>query len=137
MHIEWKILPKDDDVVPHWSAVYVSLNREGTIVINKIAYRRMGEPAAFLIMFDRVNNRIALKPTAAAMKHAYRARTYGHHGSRRVRAYRLLTDFGIKVDETLEFKNAEIDQDGQLFLDLRTARVSARAQAQSRKYIKR
>jgi hypothetical protein len=44
-----------------------------------------------------------------------------------VRAYRLITQIGVKIPETLEFKDAEIDIDGQLVLDLRTARVSPRA----------
>lgn len=125
MRVEWFVLPKDD-VAPHWSGVYVTINRHGTIAMNRVAYRRMDEPAAFLIMFDRVNSRIMLKPTALAMKDAYRAGKYGKHGGRRVRAFRLLTEFGIKIDETLEFKDPEIDYDGQLILDLRTARVSAR-----------
>jgi len=125
MHVEWTVLKKDD-VVPHWSAVYVTLNRLGTIAMNKVAYRRMDEPAAFLIMFDRVNSRICLRPTAAAIKHAYLAGKYGKHGGRRIRAYRLLTEFGIKIDETLEFKDPEIDMDGQLILYLKTARVSPR-----------
>jgi hypothetical protein len=126
MHVEWIVLPKDDGVAPHWSGVYVTINREGTIAMNRVAYRRSGEPAAYLIMFDRVNSRILLKPTALAMKDAYRAGKYGKHGGRRVRAFRLLTEFGLKIDETLEFKNAEIDPNGQLILDLRSARVSAR-----------
>lgn len=125
MHVEWTVLKKDD-VVAHWSGVYVTMNRMGTIVMNKVAYRRMDEPAAFLIMFDRVNSRICLKPTALSIKHAYLAGKYGKHGGRRIRAYRLLTEFGIKIDETIEFKDAEIDIDGQLILDLRTARVSPR-----------
>jgi len=127
MHVEWTVLKKDDGVMPHWSGVYVTMNRLGTIAMNKVTYSRMGEPKAFLIMFDRVNSRVALKPTAATMKHAYLAGKYGKHGGRRIRAFRLLTEFGIKIDETLEFKNAEIDHDGQLILDLRTARVSPRA----------
>jgi len=49
-----------------------------------------------------------------------------------VRAHRLLTEFGIKVPETLEFKDAEIDLDGQLILDLRTAKASARSRARQR-----
>jgi hypothetical protein len=126
MHIEWSVLPKDD-IAPHWSGVYVTINREATIALNKVAYRRMDEPAAFLIMFDRVNSRIMLKPTALSTKHAYRAGKYGKHGGRRVRAFRMLTEFGLKIDETLEFKNAEIDIDGQMILDLRSARVSRRA----------
>jgi hypothetical protein len=127
MHIEWSILPKDDGVMPHWSRVYVTINRKGTIAMNKVTYGRMGEPAAFQIMFDRVNSRILLKPTALSMKHAYRAGSYGKHGGRQVRAFRLLTQFGIKIDETLEFTDAEVDIGGQLILDLRTARVSPRA----------
>ena len=126
MHIEWSVLPKDDGVHPVWSGVYVTINREGTIAMNKVAYQRMGEPAAFLIMFDRVNSRIALKPTALSMKHAYRACKYQKHGGRRVRAYRLLTEYGIKIPETLEFKDAEVDFDRHLILDLRTARISPR-----------
>ena len=126
MQVEWSILPKDD-VAPHWSGIYVTMNRLGTIALNRVTYQRMGEPAAFLVMFDRVNNRIALKPTAATMKHAYLAGKYGRRGGRRVRAFRLLTEFGIKINETIEFKDAEIDTDGQLILDLRTARVSSRA----------
>jgi hypothetical protein len=126
MQIEWSILPKDD-VAPNWSGIYVTMNRLGTIALNRVTYLRVGEPAAFLVMFDRVNNRIALKPTAATMKHAYLAGKYGRRGGRRIRAFRLLTEYGIKINETIEFKDAEIDMDGQLILDLRTARVSARA----------
>ena len=133
MHVEWSILPKDDGVHPVWSGVYVTINREGTIAMNKVAYNRMGAPAAFLIMFDKVNSRIMLKPAALATKHAYRAGKYQRSGGRRVRAFRLLTTFGVKIPETLEFKDAEIDPDGQLILDLRTARVSSRAHSQCRK----
>ena len=44
-----------------------------------------------------------------------------------IRAYRLLTEFGIVVKETLQFTDAEIDQDGVMILDWRSARVSPRA----------
>lgn len=67
------------------------------------------------------------------MKHAYPARKYGKRGGRVVRVFRLLTEYSIKLPDTVEFKDAEIDMDGQLILDLRTARVSPRAHSQSRK----
>src|SRR5687768_2391663 len=132
MRVEWSILPKDD-VAPHWSGIYVTINRLGTIALNRVTYQRMDQPAAFLVMFDRVNNRIALKPTAAVMKNAYPARKNGRRGGRVVRAFRLLSEFGVVIKETVEFKDAEIDQDGQLILDLRTARVSTKAHSQCRK----
>ena len=132
MRIEWSILPRGD-VAPHHSGVYVTINKLGTIAMNRVAYQRMGAPAAFLVMFDRVNNRIGLKPTGATMKNAYPTRKYGRRGGRVVRAFRIFSEFGVVIKETVEFKDAEIDQDGQLILDLRTARVSARAHSQCRK----
>jgi hypothetical protein len=125
MHVQWTILPKGD-IPAHWSGVYVSLNRHGRIAMNRVAYSRAGEPAAFQILFDKVNSRIALKPTALSMKHAYPATKKGRHGGRIICAFRLLKEFGIKIDETIEFKDPEVDYDGQLILDLRTARVSPR-----------
>ncbi len=132
MSIEWSILPRGD-VHPAHTRVYVTINKLGTIAMNRVTHQRMDEPAAFLVMFDRVNNRIALKPTAAAMKNAYPARKYGRRGGRVVRAFRLLTEFGVVIKDTVEFTDAEIDADGQLILDLRSARVSPRAHSQSRR----
>ena len=134
MQIEWSIVPRGD-VHPAHTRVYVTMNRAGTIAMNKLTYQRMGEPAAFLVMFDKVNSRIALKPTGETIKHAYPARKYGRRGGRVVRAFRLLTQFAIKLPDTVEFKDAEIDTDGQLILDLRTARVSPRAHSVARKRI--
>jgi len=131
MHTDWSIVPRGD-VHPAHTRVYVTMNRGGTIAMNKLTYQRMGEPAAFLVMFDKVNSRIALKPTGETMKHAYPARKYGRRGGRVVRVFRLLTEFGIKLPDTVEFKDAEIDMDGQLVLDLRTARVSPRAHSVAR-----
>lgn len=132
MHTNWSILPKDD-VKPHWAGAYVTLNRYGTIAMNKVTHRRIGEPAAVLIMFDRANSRIALRPTGVMTKHAYAVGKYGRHGGRRIRAFRMMTEFGIKVTETIEFTDAEVDKDGHLILDLRTARISPRAGSRNRK----
>jgi hypothetical protein len=132
MQIEWKVVPRGD-VHPSDSRVYVTMNGKGEIVLNGTAYKRMGEPAAFLLMYNPPNSLIALKPTAAAMKNAYPARKHGRRNGRVIRALRLLTDNNIKLPDTIEFKDADIDQDGVLILDLRTARVSPRAHSQCRK----
>jgi hypothetical protein len=127
----WIELPRGD-VAPHNSGVYVTMNRKGEIALNKVAYKRLGEPMAFLILYNRANTLIALKPTTATMKNAYPARKHGRRGGRMVRAFRLLTEFGLKLPDTVEFPDFEIDRDGQLILDLRTARVSPRAHSQCR-----
>ena len=128
---DWVQLPRGD-IAPHNSVVYVTMNRKGEIALNKVAYKRVGEPTAFLIYFNRPNNMVALKPTAAAIKNAYPVRKQGRRGGRVVRAFRLLTEFGLKLPDTVEFKDPEIDRDRQLILDLRTARVSPRAHSQRR-----
>jgi hypothetical protein len=128
----WTVVPRGD--VPTAAAkLYVSMNPKGAISLNRTTYQRMGSPAAFLLLFDRVNSRIALKPTAAAMRNAYPARIFGRHGGRVVRALRLFVEFGIELPEIVEFRDTEIDQDGQLILDLRTAKVSRRAHSGSKR----
>ena len=132
MKAEWTMLPRGDVASQH-SAVYVTMNRKGEIALNGVALKRLGGAEAFHVLFDRVNSRIGLRPTNPAMKNAYPARKYGRRGARMVRAYRLLTEFGIELPDTMEFKDAEIDADGQLILDLRTARISPKAHSQCRK----
>ena len=126
----WTMVPKGD-VATHAAGIYASMNREGTISLNKTAHKRLGEPTAVHLFFDRVNNRIALKPTAPAMKNAYPVGKRGR--GVKVWAKRLLVEYGIDLPETIEFKDAEIDPYGQLVLDLRTARASLRSHAQNRR----
>jgi hypothetical protein len=129
--MDWVELPRGD-IAPQSSSVYVTMNRKGEIALNYVAYKRVGEPTAFLILYNRPNSLIALKPSTLQTRNAYPARKQGRRGGRVVRAFRLLTEFGIKLPDTVEFKDTEIDQDGQLILDLRTARVSPRAHSQCR-----
>jgi hypothetical protein len=131
MQIEWAVIPRGDFAFQQ-QKIYVTLNRNGEIRMNEMTWKRAGAPAAFLVMFNRTNNLIALKPTATAIKNAYPARRYGRRNARVVRVARLLTDHQIKLPDTIEFRDAEIDRDGQLILDLRTARVSPRAHSQCR-----
>lgn len=109
-----------------WAAVYVTMNRRGFIVMNRTTHQRMGEPAAVLLLFDAANNRIGMKPTVLAIKNAYPVAKHGRHGGRVVRAFRLMQEFGIDIAETIQFQNAEIDHDGVLVLNLRTARIASR-----------
>lgn len=136
MKPDWKECPHND-VQGQWAAFYVTMNPKGFIVMSRVTYQRLGEPQAFLLLFDTVNNRIGLKPTASGIRNAYPAAKSGRHGGRLVRAYRLMQEFGIILPETIQFKDTEIDQDGILILDLRTAMVSSRAKTQHRETTKR
>lgn len=126
MRRNWKEIAKDGRKA-QWAGLYVTMNGAGTIVMNRAAYERMDEPAAFLLLYDAANNAIGLKPTGVSMKNAYPVMKSGRHGGKKVAAYRLLTECSLHIKDTIEFPDAEIDVDGILVLNLRTAQVSKRA----------
>ena len=125
MKTMWHITPNNQKL-GQWAAMYVTMNRKGHIVMNRRTYEHVGAPEAFLLMYDALNNRIGLKPVAINEPDAYRACPSGRHGGRLVRGYRLMQENGVEVPETIQFHDAKIDND-TLILDLKTARVSARA----------
>jgi hypothetical protein len=72
------------------------------------------------------------------MRNAYRAcaltdRNKRCKSGRAVHVYRLVQDHNIRLPQTIEFVDPELDQDGILRLDLRTARISARSAARARR----
>lgn len=126
MKRDWKEIPRDDKRA-QWAGIYVTLNSKGMIVMNRATHDRLDAPVAYLILYDSANNTIGLKPTGRQIRNAYPAARSGRHGGRKIAAYRLLTEYGLHIKETLEFPDAEIDTDGILVLNLRTAKISNRA----------
>ena len=130
MRVHWEVVPRGD--VPTSAAgFYVAINPKGYITFNRKVHEQIGKAEAVLLLFDRVNSRIALKPVMAGVKNAYPVRKTANL-TKVVRAARLLVEYGIKIPELLEFKDPEFDQDRQLVLDLRTARASNRSHERAR-----
>jgi hypothetical protein len=123
----WEELPRGDNVRAQWAKLYVTMNAKGSIVMNRAAHERAGSPEAYRVLFDPANKTIGLCAAEPGTPNAYPAHRSGKHGGRRVNAYRLITERGLHIKETLEFPDAEIDEDGILLLHLRTAVVSNRA----------
>lgn len=121
------------DVAPHWSGLYVTMNREGSIMISRVTHERIGAPEAVLIMLDALNSRLVLKPAKPGDRNAYPVRKYGRRGGRIIRAYRLLTEFGIRPTDTIEFIEPKIDDETRLVLNLKNIRISPKAHSQCRK----
>ena len=131
MEGEWTILPRGD-VAAHWSGLYVTLNKIGTLAMSRVTHERLGSPEAFVITWNRFAQKLALKPVVADSEHAYPARKYGRRGAKVVRAYRLVAQFGIRPPDTIEFIEPKIDTDGRLILDLQNIRISPKAHSQCR-----
>ncbi len=126
MRADWQEVPRGD-VMPQYAGIYVTMNPAGDIVMSRVTYEMMGAPKAFVILFDRTNNRIGLKPAALTTKNAYPVRVSNKCGAKLVRGHRLTREHRIDLPQTVRFYDAEIDEDGHLVLDLRTAKVSPRA----------
>lgn len=132
--VHWEIVPRGDTSTSG-ARLYAAMNPEGHVTFNARVFERLGKPKAVLVMFDRVNSRIALKPTATGIQNAYLVYQRGtDRRSMIVRVGRLLVEYGLEIPELLEFKNVEIDRDGQLILDLRTARASNRGTRRGNTY---
>ena len=132
MEVEWKVLPRGD-VAPHWSGLYVTMNSRGAIAMSRVTHERIGAPEAVLILYDAMHSLLALQPAKPGERNAYPVRNYGRRGAKIVRAYRLLTEFGIQPTDTIEFMKPRIDDESRLILPLSTIRISPKAHSQCRR----
>ena len=127
MGSNWVECPRDG-VMPQYSARYsVTMNPMGDIAMSRRTWENMGSPGGFVMLFDKVNSRIGLKPSKHGMRNFYPAISVGVSGGRVVRGHRLTKEFGIKLPMTIQFQDLDTDDDGILILDLRTATISNRA----------
>ena len=125
MRAEWEECPRDD-VMPQYSGIYVSMNPKGKIAMSRITYEMFGSPETVMLLFDRTNRRIGLKPTHKGRRHAYPILVSGRCGQKKIHAFRLIRRYSIDLPATVNFPDAEIDDDGILRLDLRTAQIPRR-----------
>ena len=125
MKVNWQQAHRHPDMLGRgrWVALYVTLNRKGEITLSRTTWQKLGEPPHVMLLFDSVNNRIGVKPVAADIRDSFPVVKRGSHGGRRIAAYSMLQEFRIVVPDTIQFFDAEINHEGILILDLRTARV--------------
>ena len=123
MRAIWKEIPRDPKK-GQWVGMYVTLNPRGEIWLSRVTWKKTGSPLAYQIFFDHANQRIGLKPSTPNSRGAYAAGPRGRYGGRRIQAYPVIVECGLVLKQTLQFPCAEIDPDGILILDLRTATIN-------------
>ena len=127
MRPDWREVPRGD-VRTMWAGFYVTMNPKGVIAFSGRTWEKMGAPKAFQVLFDTVNNRIGLKPAALTTRNAHRVGSNSKYGGKRILCGRLMKEFKVSLPMTVRFYDADTDDDGILILDLRTARVSPKAE---------
>lgn len=133
MKLQWKVIPTGDGILGQWAGLYVTLTPKGQIRMSRITFERLGSPEGVNVLFDERNNIIGVKPCTRSAKNAFRPCVIGAHGAKRIHAYRLIKECDIRLPQTIQFVDPEIDHDGILQLDLRTAKVSQRSIAHYRR----
>jgi len=128
MRGDWEECPRGD-VAPQYAGIYVTMNPKGEIALGRVVYGLLGAPKAFLLLFDRTNRRIGLKPATPTTRNAYPVLVSNRSGGKKIHAFRLIREYRIDLPQTVRFYDAEIDEDGILRLDLRTAKLCPRAEA--------
>ncbi len=110
-----------DPTAGRWAAIYATLNPKGVFHISRLTFEMLGEPDGIHLLFDKLNNTIGLKPTRLVMKDAFPIKDKNEHHGKIIRGFSFVEEFGIRLNETVRFPGAEIDDDGILVLDLRKA----------------
>ena len=111
--------------------MYVTLNKRGMILINNGMFAAMGNPEAALLLYDRRNKTIGVRPAEAGAKKAFPVRQKSGSTHRSIYAWPFCRHFQIVPFETVRFTAPQIDNQGTLLLDLNgtvtvTRKVSGR-----------
>ena len=117
----WAECPNDRRPGP-WAKVWVTLSPKGRLVLGEKMFRQLGEPGWVRMLFDTANQCIGVQPVREGTANAYRVSREGPRAPMIVRAFRLMAEFDVRLAETVQFDDAEVDAEGILLLDLRTAR---------------
>ncbi len=129
---KWEQCPRRDKA-GRWATLAISMNQRGHIKFTRYTNERLNMPEAFLLLYDRTNNTIGLKQAYNSTKDSFPNAPRGRFGGRVVRAHQLCQEFGIQLPGNMRFVAPEIDEDGILNLDLRTARPAPRVVTKGKK----
>lgn len=105
--------------------IHVTINRAGTIRLNRNCYRLLGKPPAVYLYYSKEDSVIALEPVQTArLATAFPVRTTT--SGWRVQAAPLCKHYNIRIDTTEKFISPELSPDGRRLLLKLTETVTVR-----------
>jgi len=96
--------------------MHVTISHKGLIYLNANTHRMLGRPVAANLYFNRVKDQIALEPTSARLPGVFPIHV--KHEGFIINAGPFCQHFGIRTSGTQRFVEPEIDEKGNLLLDL-------------------
>lgn len=92
--------------------VRVSINHKNVIVLNKLAYDKLGNPEAAFLHFSRSKNLIVVEPAnSVRLPGAFPVKRQTSVNWR-INAAPFCRHYGIRIDGTERFTNADLNHEG-------------------------
>jgi hypothetical protein len=105
--------------------LYVSLNYKGQFLLNKRVLDEMGGPEKVVLLYDKINSRIGIKPAKPGATNAFPLKRRNSGASRMVLASNFCRHCNVRVEGTMKFEGPKVDHGRMLTLDLKkTTRAS-------------
>lgn len=117
---QWEVLERETRRGA-WKKMLVTLTPAGRLGVCGVTIKALGSPDAFVVLYDRQNKRIGLKPATADTLNAYPTSKSKRGPGRALFLARLLAEYRVEVPRTIRFPDPVIDDD-ILLLDLATAK---------------
>ena len=126
----WPIAGKD--MIRHWeefqlapdtkkvTEARISLTPKGLISLNWIAMECFKDVRAVVLLFDRINSLIGLRPSEPGVRNAFPLIKSGKSKSCFVLAKKFCNFYGIRNNATVVFQHVERDETGTVVLNLKS-----------------
>lgn len=109
-----------------YDRLYVTINKENVIGLNMNAYKKLGKPEAVFLHFSRSKLIIVIEPAhSSRMPASFPVKPKTSVGWR-INASPFCKHFGIKIDSTERFINADLTHDGRSLVLRLTETVTVR-----------
>ena len=124
--MERKWVEFDEPGTPRIAKLHVSISPYGTVLVSRNAYLALGSPTHIVMLWENETSTIGLRPVPPQTLNAFQLYDSGRAGAYRFHALRFITRHNIKLDYTIRFPTARIEN-GVLVLELGSIVRSPRA----------
>lgn len=123
--VEWEKF-MGGPVKPSSLRMHATIGRGGRIHLNSNLLKRLGNPEAVWLFFNRRTQQIAVQSTSIRMLEAFPVIKPTKQSTLYINAASFCSHFGIKIRQTHRFTEPHFSADGKLILDLNKTVIVSR-----------
>ncbi len=101
----------DDPGTPRIADLHVSMSPTGTMLISRNAYGALWNPTHVIMLWDGETDTVGIKAVPPSTLNAFKLYDSRRSGAYRFHALRFLIKYDIRLDYTVRFPTARIEDD--------------------------